>query len=136
MSRQRNDLKALGKLGGCKLVRVRLLRHQKLVPQRLRRKAAVKKRRLEQRVARKVALNARSIDLASGLRLKIFAAADVVGVGMGAQYRAQRPAVFVKYLPHLSAGLLVVAAVDKINALIPVEIKPDLGRAVNIISVV
>ena len=136
MSRQRNDLKALGKLGGCKLVRIRLLCHQELVPQRLRRKAAVKKRRLEQCVARKVALNAGRIDLASGLRLKIFAAADVVGVGMGAQYRAQRPAVFVKYLPNLAPGLLVVSAVDKINALIYVEIKPDLGRAVNIISVV
>lgn len=106
------------------------------MPQRLRRKAAVKKRRLEQCVARKVALNAGRIDLASGLRLKIFAAADVVGVGMGAQYRAQRPAVFVKYLPNLAPGLLVVSAVDKINALIYVEIKPDLGRAVNIISVV
>ena len=55
---------------------------------------------------------------------------------MGAQYRAQRPAVFVKYLPNLAPGLLVVSAVDKINALIYVEIKPDLGRAVNIISVV
>ena len=87
-------------------------------------------------MARKVALNARSIDLASGLRLKIFAAADVVCVRMGAQYRTQRPAVFVQYLPYLSAGFLVVSAVDKINVLIPVEIKPDLGRAVNIISAV
>ena len=31
---------------------------------------------------------------------------------------------------------LVVSAVDKINALIPVEIKSDLGRTVNVISVV
>jgi|GEM_PF-5008171 len=87
-------------------------------------------------MTREVALYARSIDLASGLRLKIFAAADVVCVRMGAQYRAQRPAVFVKYLPYLSAGLLVVSAVDKINALIPVEIKSDFGRTVNVISVV
>ena len=87
-------------------------------------------------MTREVALYARSIDLASGLRLKIFAAADVVCVRMGAQYRAQRPAVFVKYLPHLAPGFLVVSAVDKINALIPVEIKSDLGRAVNIISAV
>ena len=50
--------------------------------------------------------------------------------------RDRRPAVFVEYLPNLAPGLLVVSAVDKINALIHVEIKPDLGRAVNIISVV
>lgn len=136
VSRQRNDLKALGKLGGCKLVRIRLLCHQELVPQRLRRKAAVKKRRLEQCVARKVALNAGRIDLASRSAPEDICAADVVGVGMGAQYRAQRPAVFVKYLPNLAPGSLSFPLSDKINALIYVEIKPDLGRAVNIISVV
>ena len=135
MPRQRQQFKPLRQARRGQLLRVARLRHEKLVPQILRRIAAVEKRGLEQRVAREIALDAGGIDPAAGLVLQVLVAADVVGVGVRVVDGGQVPAVGVEDLAHLAPGLLVVAAVDEADVGAVQAHETDLGGALDIVAV-
>ena len=49
--------------------------------------------------------------------------------------RLQLPAVRIKNLPDLTAGLLIAAAVDDTDFILTCPDKPDFRRTVNIIAV-
>ena len=97
---------------------------------------AVQESRLQLGMVRKIALDPRRINPASGLPLQIFVAADVVGIGVRVVDGSELPAVRVKNLADLAAGVLVVPTVDEADVL-PVQAdEADLRGALDVIAAV
>ena len=59
----------------------------------------------------KLTVDLRDIDAASGLPLKIFVSANVIGVRMRIVNGSQTPAMGFQNLTHFTPGVLIVSAV-------------------------
>ncbi len=104
------------------------------MPQVLTGIAAIKKRRLENRVFCESRLYAAGINLTSRLSLQITIAADMICIGMGIQYGCQMPAVLIKDLPDLPPRILVISAVNQLDIIFVLNITPYLCRTIYIIT--
>ena len=107
-----------------------------LVPQLFAGITAVQKRRFQQRVPGKGALDARRKDAAARLALQVVVAADVVRVGVRVVDRRQVPAALVQQLADAAPRVLVVAAVDEADVLLAQPHQADLGGALDVVGLV
>ncbi|MPM99293.1 hypothetical protein SDC9_146484 [bioreactor metagenome] len=132
---QRNDLNFSWQRLLRQFIRLALLRQQKFMPQALRWKPAIEKRRFQDRVLRKSPLNSRRKYVAPGLRLQVVIAADMIRIGMRIIDCLEPPVVGIQYLAHFSSRFLVVSTVDEANVVSANLDEPDLCRTLDIVTV-
>ena len=110
-------------------------RHQKFISQFFERIAAIEEGRFQNGVFHHSHFHGGAVNSAAEAILQQGIAAVVVGIGVGIDDGGQLPALGIQDFLDLSAGVLIVAAVDEPHIVIADAVYADFGRGVDIVCI-